>query len=199
MYEHLASFLGGPPNEHHLRLYSEWAKHDWGIVVTGNIQIFEDHLTLGRDIVLPRSHLSEEDLQPFRNLADSIHGLRSGVGTSTPVPNKTLAIMQLNHPGRQSSNFIGGRPPFRAPLAPSSIPLGSGSSSSFASALVHSVMFQIPKEMAESDIDDVVEGFVGGAILAQKAGFDGIQLHAAHGCRSLPLQCARFSLNNLNP
>jgi 2,4-dienoyl-CoA reductase-like NADH-dependent reductase (Old Yellow Enzyme family) len=37
------------------------------------------------------------------------------------------------------------------------------------------------KEMTFSDIQDVVDAFAAGAERAQKTGFDGIQIHAAHG------------------
>jgi 2,4-dienoyl-CoA reductase-like NADH-dependent reductase (Old Yellow Enzyme family) len=187
MYEHLASFPGGPPNEYHLRLYSEWAKYDWGIVVTGNVQTTADHLTLGRDLVLPTSEVTDERLLPFQKLAQSIHGLYSHPppGSRCRKPNKTLAIMQLNHPGRQSSNFIGGRLPFRAPSAPSSIPLGYGINSSLTSRLIYFILFQKPRAMSHEDIQRVVKGFIDGAVAAYRAGFDGVQLHVAHGCTSL--------------
>jgi len=188
MYEHLASFLGGPPNEYHFRLYSEWAKYDWGMVVTGNVQTTPDHLTLGRDTVLPTSKLKHENLLPFQKLAQSIHGLypHPSPESAHRKPNKTLAIMQLNHAGRQSSNFIGGRLPFHRPSAPSSIPLqvGYGTKSSLTSRLLNFIMFQTPREMSHEDIQQVVKRFVDGAITAHQAGFDGVQLHVAHGCTS---------------
>ncbi|KIM46043.1 hypothetical protein M413DRAFT_441104 [Hebeloma cylindrosporum] len=183
MYEHLASFPGGPPNEYHLRLYSEWAKYDWGIVVTGNVQTTGDHLTLGRDTVLPTSEATDERLLPFQKLAQSIHGLyhHPPPGPRCRKPNKTLAIMQLNHPGRQSSNFIGGRLPFHPPSAPSSIPLGYGTNSSLTSKLVNFILFQKPRTMSHGDIQQVVKGFIDGGVTAYRAGFDGVQLHVAHG------------------
>ncbi|KAF8914045.1 hypothetical protein CPB84DRAFT_1861255 [Gymnopilus junonius] len=183
MYEHLASFYGGLPNDYHLRLYSEWAKHGWGMVVTGNVQVAKDHLTLGRDLVLPESLDSEELSEPFRKLAAVIHGVyQPSIGSAgTLAHNKTLAIMQLNHPGRQSSNFIGGRLPFHAPLAPSSVPLVHGKKAGLTSSLLNLAMFQTPRAMTKADILAIIGRFVDGAVLAFRTGFDGIQLHAAHG------------------
>lgn len=39
----------------------------------------------------------------------------------------------------------------------------------------------LPKEMTKQDIADLVEAYASAATRSQKAGFDGIQLHAAHG------------------
>ncbi|KAF8162865.1 hypothetical protein B0H34DRAFT_298148 [Crassisporium funariophilum] len=181
MYEHLASFNGGPPNSYHHDLYSEWAKHGWGIIVTGNVQISSRHLSLGRDIIIPE-RLTDESLAPFKKLAACIHGLRPREdGTSAASANGTLAIMQLNHPGRQSSNFIGGRAPFQPPMGPSPVRVGSGSDTGLMTSMVHSIMFQTPRTMTSSDIDEMVQDFVRGAQTAYRSGFDGIQLHAAHG------------------
>lgn len=176
MYEHMANFSGGPPNEFHYGLYSEWAKHGWGMILTGNVQISPQHLTLGRDIVVPPT-LNAEDLKPFEKLAEVIHGAVDGT--------RSLAIMQLSHAGRQSANFIGGRPPFVPPLAPSSVRVGAGHAENRGrgtiSDLMFHALFQVPTEMTTLDILDVQSSFVRGALLAYKSGFDGVQLHAAHG------------------
>ncbi|KAG2342313.1 FMN-linked oxidoreductase [Suillus weaverae] len=176
MYEHMANFSGGPPNEFHYGLYSEWAKHGWGMILTGNVQVSPQHLTLGRDIVVPPT-LNAEDLKPFERLAEVIHGVVDGT--------RSLAIMQLSHAGRQSANFIGGRPPFVPPLAPSSVRVGAGHTESCRrgaiSDLIFHALFQVPTEMTTLDILYVQSSFVRGALLAYKSGFDGVQLHAAHG------------------
>lgn len=174
MYEHMSSFFGGPPNDFHYGLYSEWAKHGWGMIITGNVQVSPQHLTLGRDIVIP---VTLNDLKPFERLAEVIHG-----GAEHTF---SLAIMQISHAGRQSPNFIGGRPPFVAPLAPSPIRVGaSHPGRSALGDLMFHTLFQVPKEMTAVDILHVQSSFVRGALLAQKSGFDGVQLHAAHGCES---------------
>ncbi|KAL0579247.1 hypothetical protein V5O48_002751 [Marasmius crinis-equi] len=168
LYEHLADFWGGPPNYFHCKLYSKWAKYGWGMIITGNVQVSNTHLALGRDMVVPQQ-LDEESLAPFRRLALSMHDGEN-----------TLAIMQLSHAGRQSSNFIGGRFPFVPPYGPSAIPVAAEAPGGLFS-LFHKLMFQTPRAMTLTDIEQTISGFVRGAELAILSGFDGIQLHVAHG------------------
>jgi 2,4-dienoyl-CoA reductase-like NADH-dependent reductase (Old Yellow Enzyme family) len=175
MYEHLASILGGPPNDYHYALYSAWSEHNWGMIITGNVIVSPDHLTLGRDMLVPKV-LTDATIAPFRRLANVIHGDR------TNRSSEILAIMQLNHAGRQSSNIIGGRPPFASPLAPSALRFEQ-KSQGLLSNLFHRLLFQTPRAMSSSDIDSVLSDFVRGALLALKSGFDGVQLHVAHGCK----------------
>jgi 2,4-dienoyl-CoA reductase-like NADH-dependent reductase (Old Yellow Enzyme family) len=74
------------------------------------------------------------------------------------------AVVQLSHGGRQSvRELIGGR----EAIAPS--------------AVYSRAMKYTPREMTVKEIKEVIEDFVAAAERAQKAGFDGVQLHAAHG------------------
>ncbi|KIY65378.1 FMN-linked oxidoreductase [Cylindrobasidium torrendii FP15055 ss-10] len=165
MYEHLAHILGGPPNEHHFEVYREWNKYDWGALITGNVQTSPTHLTLGRDMVSPSS-LSEEDLLPYRTLRNSMK--------------ERIAIVQLSHTGRQAANLIGGRFPGHPPLAPSAVRV-KGKNETAGSDFIHSIIFQNPKAMNIEDIDIVYAGFVQAAKAMHLTGFDGVQLHMAHG------------------
>lgn len=172
LYEHLGIFGGGPPNEYHFAVYSEWAKHNWGMIFTGNVAVVGDHLTLGRDIVVP-DEITDESLAPFRRLASAMKGTKES---------GTLAIMQLNHAGRQSLNYLGGRG-LRRPLAPSPIGVGTDSSNrGFVADSIHRILFSVPKEMTKDDIEHVITRFAYAAQVAHESGFDGIELHAAHGC-----------------
>ncbi|KAH0826612.1 hypothetical protein J3R83DRAFT_4976 [Lanmaoa asiatica] len=186
LYEHLAKMYGSPPNKHHVGLYTEWAKHDWGMVVTGNIQVSREHLTLGRDMVVPEV-LDEETLASFKKLARTIHSKDSREPSTCP-----LAVMQLSHVGRQSPNFIGGRKLGVPPMAPSPVRLGSnkrvrsrdGVTFLDAQETPHPyfrALFQQPREMTLDDIKQVQKAFIRGALTALGAGFDGVQLHCAHG------------------
>ena len=73
--------------------------------------------------------------------------------------------MQLNHSGRQTPRFIHG-----APLAPSAVP-----------AVKMLASFAPPRAMTEADIDDVLHRFETSAAIAHATGWDGVEIHAAHG------------------
>ena len=178
MYEHAANFRGGPPNATHIEVYKNWGKGRWGLVLTGNVQVDRSHLTVGRDMVMP-DVFNVTTLQPFKDLAEAIHGGPDGVVDSS---RRTLAIMQLSHSGRQASNWISGRFPWNPPLAPSSVRLRAREEGFFPKLLYH-FLFSIPRKMIIPEIDHLVERFVLSAKAAHEAGFEGVELHAGHGCK----------------
>ena len=76
----------------------------------------------------------------------------------------TKILMQLQHPGRENkSAMIGGR----QIVAPS--------------AVMCKVTQEMPRELTTEECEDLVKAFVRGAVFAKMAGFDGVELHAAHG------------------
>ncbi|KAF9652327.1 FMN-linked oxidoreductase [Thelephora ganbajun] len=178
MYEHAASFFGGPPNATHIGMYKNWGQGRWGLVLTGNVQVDKSHLTIGRDMIIP-DVLNETTLRPFKDLAEAIHGGSDGV---VDPSHRALAIMQVSHSGRQSANWIAGRVPWNPPLAPSSVRLGARESG-FIPQLFYRFLFSTPKEMTIPEIDHLVERFVLSAKTAYQAGFEGIEVHAGHGCK----------------
>jgi hypothetical protein len=175
MYEHLTPFGSGAPNAKHISLYSRWAQGGWGIIITGNVQVSPIHLGLGGDLALP--NLGDTyDLAPWKTLAAAMHASTS--------EDKPIALMQLCHTGRQSPRFLGGRKLWTRPLAPSPIRLGSNVQESLIAQAFYGLIFQTPKEMNGADIDLAVRQYCFGATLAAEAGFDGVQLHGSHGCKS---------------
>ena len=78
----------------------------------------------------------------------------------------TQLWVQINHPGRQSPRSVN-----RHPVAPSEIPDAGG----------YSQFFEPPRELSREEIGDIVRRFVTTARVAKKAGFTGVEIHAAHG------------------
>jgi len=74
------------------------------------------------------------------------------------------AFIQLHHAGRQTSPMVTGG---HAPVAPSPIPC------KFVKAM--------PEELDLAGIERIKYKFITSALLAAKAGFDGVEIHAAHG------------------
>ncbi|CAE6493914.1 unnamed protein product [Rhizoctonia solani] len=180
MYEAMANFGGGPPTQQHYELYSRWAAGGWGMIITGNVQVCHSHLTLGRDITLPKN---AAEMERFKRWSRSMK-LSSEAG---PV-----AIMQLSHAGRQSPRFLGGRTPWTPPSAPSAQPMAPREG--ILSRLVFSLLFQRPHPLDSIGIESVISAFVCGATVACDSGFDGIQLHASHGyllSQFLSVKCNR--------
>jgi 2,4-dienoyl-CoA reductase-like NADH-dependent reductase (Old Yellow Enzyme family) len=72
---------------------------------------------------------------------------------------------QLSHPGRQTNLFIHPKP-----VAPSAV-----------AAVKVMRAFGKPRALTEAEIEEILTRIVGAAALAQTAGLDGVQIHAAHG------------------
>lgn len=92
------------------------------------------------------------------------------------VHDETSAKMccQIGHSGRKGSTQLGWQK-MDAPLAEDNWPLIS------ASAVPWSPNNAVPKAMDRSDMDRVRDQFVAATQKAERAGFDMIELHAAHG------------------
>lgn len=182
MYEHMATLFGGLPNAHHLALYNLWSQGGWGMIITGNVQVSRDHLTLGKDMVVPET-ITPDTLHSYKTLARVMRPVSernlSKNRDNVSMP-RTLIIMQVSHTGRQSPILLGGRSLFVPPHAPSAFGLGRNASNWFA-RLMYRIAFLTPRTMSMQDIDNVVNRFVLSANLAHDAGFDGIELHASHG------------------
>ena len=74
-------------------------------------------------------------------------------------------FMQINHPGRQAPRTV-----TKHPVAPSAIRMkGAGP------------LFATPRALEASEIEAIIARFRETARIAEKAGFDGAQIHGAHG------------------
>jgi 2,4-dienoyl-CoA reductase-like NADH-dependent reductase (Old Yellow Enzyme family) len=91
----------------------------------------------------------------------------------------TPTLVQLCHAGRQIALGNGTRGFFEKTLAPSPVPLDFGPG--LIAKLIRMLLFGTPREMSVSDIERIVQMFVDGAKVAERAGFSGVELHGAHG------------------
>ncbi|WWC58418.1 uncharacterized protein I303_100958 [Kwoniella dejecticola CBS 10117] len=160
---------GGPPREGHLKLYEEWAQGGWGMIISGNAQIDPKQLASPHDLTLP-DHPST--LKRYTKLASSVHR----------TPDSPLLLMQISHPGLQSSSTINlSRWPWESAIAPCSDrpTVSDGPIGWLWSRAVWPV-----QSRQITPVDEwlgIVKKFVDGAVLAEKAGWDGVQIHSAHG------------------
>jgi 2,4-dienoyl-CoA reductase-like NADH-dependent reductase (Old Yellow Enzyme family) len=139
------------PSDALLRMYKAWAEGGSGLILTGNVMVDSRGMTGPNGVVLE----DERHLERFKQWAVAA---QSGGGQ---------VWMQINHPGRQMQTALG-----QETWAPSAVALDLGKLSS---------RFAKPKEMTAADIEELKQRFVRTAQLAEMAGFNGVQLHAAHG------------------
>lgn len=77
-----------------------------------------------------------------------------------------LQLVQLSHPGRQCPKGLN-----KETVAPSAVPFSPLLATTFAT----------PRALTQAEIENLIERFAESARICEKAGFDGVQLHGAHG------------------
>lgn len=156
------------PNPKFDTVYANWSRGQWGAILTGNVMVDERHCGGPGDLVL-RASPSSSTVDAWKRYASACH--------ASP---DSLAFVQLNHPGRQSPLFAKNTRGFmEKALAPSAVPLDIGRD--VLSRVASKVVFGVPKEMSVPEIEMVVNQFADGALFCAEVGFDGIQIHGAHG------------------
>lgn len=103
---------------------------------------------------LPIPAWEDQSVPRFRTIADGVHRVGG------------LLFGQLFHAGQNDpGNMSFSRP--HPPMAPS--------------AIASAALGRIPKAMEHDDIDEIVEAFATSASHLQEGGFDGVEVHGAHG------------------
>lgn len=134
-----------------MNLYKKWDEGEWGMIITGNVQVDSHHIGLPFDA---RLSYDEGEADNWRALAGAVK--------NTPL------IAQLNHPGAQSPRWTLSKSPL----------LSNVSASARQHTFPHSTLFADSRAMSAGDIYIVVKQFVVAAKYLQEMGFDGIQVHA---------------------
>ncbi len=106
----------------------------------------------GAGLMRQLSVTKDRHIEPLSRLAEAVHKHGSKI------------FIQLHHPGRETvSALLGGQPV----VAPSAIPC--------------KLLNQETRALTTEEVKQLVKQFAAGAGRVQKAGCDGVELHAAHG------------------
>lgn len=119
-------------------------------------------LTITGNVMVDRRAIGEpgnvvvEDDSHAAALADWAHVAKSG---------GSAAWVQINHPGRQVVRNLSAHP-----VAPSAVAVPGTAG-----------MFAVPRALTEEQILEIIGRFATTARIVTEAGFDGVQIHGAHG------------------
>jgi 2,4-dienoyl-CoA reductase-like NADH-dependent reductase (Old Yellow Enzyme family) len=139
------------PDQRLISLYERWGAGGAGLLITGNVMVHAQALTGPGGVVIDK----DSPLEPFAAWAKAAKAGGAAVW------------MQINHPGRQVQADMPG-----VVWAPSALGVELGK---------HSKRFGRPVAMTPEQIQATVERFTTAAVQAERAGFDGVEVHAAHG------------------
>jgi len=118
-------------------------------------------LLITGNVMIDRAHLGE----PGNIAIEDDRALERLTAWTKAAHDGGAAIFaQLNHPGRQSNLLNIGH----KPVAPSAVPLSLPGAA-------------VPRALTSPEIDDIIERFATASAVCEDAGFDGVQIHAAHG------------------
>ncbi len=149
----------GCPTDWHLIHYGERAKGGAGLVYTEMTCVSaEGRITPG----CPGLYAPEHEAA-WRRLTDFVHG-----------ETEAKICCQIGHSGRKGSTQVGWEV-MDAPLKDGNWDLVS------ASAIPWSDNNAVPRAATREDMDAIKAQFVAAAEMAERAGFDMIEMHAAHG------------------
>jgi 2,4-dienoyl-CoA reductase-like NADH-dependent reductase (Old Yellow Enzyme family) len=122
-----------------------------GLIISGHMCVHE----YGRTSNIQLRIYNDSHITGLQKMANTVHKMRGKI------------VAQLNHGGAQASPETIGR----LPIGPSHIPETEGKFATFSEA----------EAMTTSEITQTVDAFGEAAGRAKEAGFDGVQIHCAHG------------------
>jgi 2,4-dienoyl-CoA reductase-like NADH-dependent reductase (Old Yellow Enzyme family) len=134
------------------RLYRLWSEGGVGLLLTGNVQIDRKHLEAAGNVAIDGT----EDDAALKALAGFAAAAKSG---------SAKVWMQISHAGRQTPKTIN-----PSPKAPSAVTVA-----------LPGGQFGMPVALTEAEIPVLIGRFAHAASVAKQTGFDGVQIHAAHG------------------
>ena len=153
------SAVDGTPNDFHFVHYGERAMGGAGLVFTEMTCVSPE----GRISPGCTGLWNDEQAAAWKRIVDFVH-----------ANSKAKLCLQLGHSGAKGSTRVGWEED-NAPLADGNWPIIA------ASDVQWSPVNQVPTPMSRADMDKVRNEFVAAVRLGVDAGFDMVELHAAHG------------------
>ncbi|MEM7329278.1 MAG: NADH:flavin oxidoreductase/NADH oxidase family protein [Pseudomonadota bacterium] len=138
--------------DRHLRLYKAWGDGGIGLQITGNVLVDRRNLEAPGNVVIDGVPSNEHAVM----LGKWAEACKAGGGK---------VVMQLSHAGRQTQKMVNPEPDAPSAIA---VDLPGG-------------QFGTPRAMTGDDIKRLIEKYAIATKAARAAGFDGVQIHAAHG------------------
>nr|WP_319554530.1 alkene reductase [uncultured Vibrio sp.] len=150
---------GDVPNEMMATYYRQRASA--GLIVTEGAPIS----AVGRGYSMTPGIYTKEHIEGWKKVTQAVHEEGGKI------------FIQLWHVGRRSHSDISGE----QPLAPSAIKVPDQVFGPLLEGGFGMIETETPREMTLQDIESTIADFVQAAKNAVEAGFDGVEVHAAHG------------------
>lgn len=116
-------------------------------------------------VIIEHSFITEQGKASERQLSVANDNVVEGLKELANIihRNGSKTVMQINHAGSAASKEVTGY----EPVGPSSI--------------ANPRKGVVPKELGKKEIKDIIEEFKDAALRVKEAGFDGVEIHSAHG------------------
>ncbi|WP_280305707.1 NADH:flavin oxidoreductase [Nocardia neocaledoniensis] len=149
----------GTPTDQMAAYYREYAEGGFGLILTEGIYPDATH---SQGYLNQPGLVTDEHVAGWRAVVDGVHA------AGAPI------VAQLMHAGAISQgNHYG-----FGTIGPSAVTPRGRMMADYGGV---GGAWAAPAEMTEADIDEVVAGFAAAAVNAERAGFDGVEIHGANG------------------
>ena len=138
--------------DRHIRLYKAWGDGGIGLQITGNVLVDRRNLEAPGNVAIDGAPSNE-------------HAVMLGKWAEACQAGGGKVVMQLSHAGRQTQKMVNPQPDAPSAIA---VDLPGG-------------QFGTPRAMTGDDIKRLIEKYAIATKAARAAGFDGVQVHSAHG------------------
>jgi len=155
----------GVPHDWHLVHLGSFARGGAGLVIAEATAVVPD----GRISLHDTGLWNEQQMLAWRRIVDFIHGQGAAAG------------VQLAHAGRKASTYPEWGTTTDGHSGRGTMPAEHGGWTTVAPSAIAFEGYGVPAALDEAGIQHVIDGFVSSARLAVEAGFDLVELHAAHG------------------